>query len=73
MADNNNNNNGQFILDGASLTRPLGFIREKYLYWKDKIEMYIKSNYYKLWLIITNGDIVGSSGLRIIKKVEGLN
>ncbi|KAG4921741.1 hypothetical protein JHK82_050688 [Glycine max] len=54
MADNNNS---QFIVEGASLTRSPGFTREDYPYWKDKIEMYIKFNPYKLWLIITNGDI----------------
>ena len=52
MVDNN-----QFIDKEAFLTRPPGFIREDYLYWKGKMEMYIKSTQYKLQLIITNGDI----------------
>ena len=53
----NNNNNDQFIVEGACLIRPLGFTREDYPCWKDKMEMYIKSTLYILWLIITNGDI----------------
>ena len=38
MADNNNS---QFIVEGASLTRSPGFTREDYPYWKDKIEIKI--------------------------------
>jgi len=57
VADNNNNND-QFIAEGASLTRPPGFTREDYSNWKDRKKMYIKSTKYKLWLIITNGDIL---------------
>jgi len=57
MTDNNNNNNSQFIVEGASLTRTLGFTREDYPYGKDRMEMYIMFNHYRLWLIITNGDI----------------
>jgi len=44
MADNNNNS--QFIIEGTSLTRPPGFTGEDYPYWKDKMEMYIKSTHY---------------------------
>ena len=50
-------NHHQFITDGASLTRPPGLAREYYPYWKDKRKMYIKSTQYRIWLIITNGDI----------------
>ena len=53
----NNNNNGQFIIEGVSLTRPPGFTGEDYPNWKDRMEMYIKSNHQKLQLIITNEDI----------------
>ena len=54
----NNNNNSQFIVEGASLVRSPGVTGEDYPYWKDKMEMYIKSNHYRLCLIITNGDIL---------------
>jgi len=47
----------QFITEGTSLTRPPGFVGEDYPYWKDKMKMYIKSTQYRIWLIITNGDI----------------
>ncbi|RDY06404.1 hypothetical protein CR513_09608, partial [Mucuna pruriens] len=30
----------QFILEGASLTRPIAFIREDYPYWRDRMEIY---------------------------------
>jgi len=56
MTDSNNID--QFIAKGTSLTKPLGFIGNDYLYWKDKREMYIKSIQYILSLIITNGDIL---------------
>lgn len=52
-----NNNNSQFIIEGASITMPLGFIGEDYPYWIDRIEMYIKSMQYRLWFIIVNDDI----------------
>ncbi|KAG4906667.1 hypothetical protein JHK82_055312 [Glycine max] len=42
---------------GAFLTRPLDFIGEYYLYWKDMMEIYIESSQYRIFLIITNGDI----------------
>ena len=51
------NNQCPFIIEGTSLTRPPSFTGEDYLYWKDKMEMYIKSTQYRIWLIITNGDI----------------
>ena len=50
-------NQHQFITKGESLTRPPSFIGEDYPYQKDKMNMYIKSTQYKIWLIITNGDI----------------
>ena len=53
MADNQH----QFITKGVSLSRQSDFTREDYLYWKDGMEMYIKSTMYRIWLIITNGDI----------------
>ena len=56
MTDSNNID--QFIAKGTSLTKPLGFIGNDSLYWKDKMEMYIKSIQYILSLIITNGDIL---------------
>ena len=37
------NNQCLFITEGAYLTRPPSFIGEDYPYWKEKIEMYIKS------------------------------
>jgi len=47
MADNNNNNN-KFIVGGASLTKPPGITRENYSYWKERVEMYIKSTLHRL-------------------------
>ena len=54
MADNNSS---QFIVNGASITRSPCFTRQDYPYWKDKMEMYIKSTQYRIWLIITNRGI----------------
>ena len=53
MADNQH----QFIIEEASLTRPLGFTGEDYPYQKGRIKMYIKSTQYRIQLIITNEDI----------------
>jgi len=50
-------NHSQFIIERASLSRLQGFVGEDYLYWKDIMEMYIKSTQYRIWLILTNGDI----------------
>ena len=47
----------QFITEGTSLTSPSSFVGENYSFWKDKMEMCIKPTQYKIWLIITNGDI----------------
>jgi len=49
-----NNNNYKFIIEGASLIRPPRFTGEDYPYWKDKMEMYIKSTKYRIWVIIMN-------------------
>ena len=51
------NNQHHFITEGAFLTRPLGFVGEYYPYQKDRMEMYIKSTQYRIWLIITNRGI----------------
>ena len=40
-----NNNNGLFITEKASLVRPPSITKEGYPYWKDKMEMYIKSTH----------------------------
>ena len=53
-----NKNNGQFIMEGKSLTRTPSVIGKDYPYQKDRMEMYIKSNHYRLRLINTNGDIL---------------
>jgi len=48
----------QQIAKRASITRPLLFIRKDYLYWKDRMEIFIKSTQYNLWKIITKGDYI---------------
>ena len=51
------NQEQQLIAEGASLSRPPAFTGEDFPYWKDRMEMYIKSTHYRLWNIITSGDI----------------
>jgi len=47
--------NHQFISEGASLIRPPSFTKEYYLYWKDKMEMYIKSIHIEFGLLSPMG------------------
>jgi len=49
------------IAKGASLTRPPTFIKEHFPYWKDKIDIYVKSTHYQLWQNIT---------MILLKKIE---
>jgi len=46
-----------FLVERMSLTKPPTFLREKYPYQNDYMEMYIKSIHYQLWTIITKGNI----------------
>jgi len=48
----------QLIAEGASVVKPPAFLGEDYPYWRDRMEMFIKSTQYSLWKIITNGDYV---------------
>jgi len=49
------------IVEGASLSKPLAFLGEDFPYWKDKMEIYVKSTHYQLWQIITCDNIKISS------------
>jgi len=46
----------QQISEAESITRPPLFAGDDYLYWKNKMEMFIKSTQYNLWKVITKGD-----------------
>ena len=46
-----------FIAEGSSMNKPPAFTGDDYPYWADRMEMYIKSTQYRLWNIITKGDI----------------
>jgi len=48
----------QQISEGESITRPPLFAGDDYLYWKDKMETFIKSTQYSLWKVITKGDYI---------------
>jgi len=48
----------KLIAKGAFITRLLAFLGEDYPYWRDRIEMFIKSTQYNLWIIITKGDFI---------------
>nr|KYP55069.1 hypothetical protein KK1_001274 [Cajanus cajan] len=50
----------QYLPEGASLIRLLAFSGEDYLYWNDRMKMFIKSTEYHFWKIITEGDVVVS-------------
>ncbi|RDY08762.1 hypothetical protein CR513_06992, partial [Mucuna pruriens] len=52
------NLDAQFIPKGASLIRPPSFTKEDYPYWRDKMEMYIKSTHDNVCGIITHEDKV---------------
>ena len=51
------NSTGMFIIEGSSMNKPLVLSGDDYPYWADRIEMYIKSTQYRLWKIITDGDL----------------
>jgi hypothetical protein len=46
-----------FLSGGSSMNKPPAFSGDDYPYWADRMEMYIKSTQYRLWRIITQGDI----------------
>ena len=46
------------IAEGYSINYPLYFNGEDYLYWKDRIRLFIKSTSIGTWEIIENGDYV---------------
>ena len=39
------------------MNKPPAFSGDDYPYWADRMEMYIKSTQYRLWKIITEGDL----------------
>ncbi|VFQ77283.1 unnamed protein product [Cuscuta campestris] len=43
------------LTEGQSTTRPPLFDGTNYLYWKERMRIFIQSNDYKLWLIVKNG------------------
>ena len=51
------NSAGIFITEGFSMNKPPAFSGDDYPYWADRMEMYIKSTQYRLWKIITEGDL----------------
>ena len=51
------NSAGMFIAEGSSMNKPPAFSGDDYPYWADRMEMYIKSTQYRLWKIITEGDL----------------
>jgi len=48
----------QQISEAESITRPPLFTGDNYFYWKNKMEMFIKSTQYSLWKVITKGDYI---------------
>ncbi|GJT85297.1 zf-CCHC domain-containing protein [Tanacetum coccineum] len=45
-------------LEGQSMQRPLLFESDRFIYWKNRFETYVKSKDLDLWHIITNGDFL---------------
>ncbi|KAJ8749454.1 hypothetical protein K2173_025649 [Erythroxylum novogranatense] len=43
-----------YIAEGASVTRPPAFNGEDYHYWKDRMQLFIKSTHVDLWDVIEN-------------------
>jgi len=60
----------KFNSKGASLIRPLMFLGKDCPYWKDKMEMYIKSIHYQLWTIISKGDVTIKALKEVWKQKE---
>ncbi len=61
----------QLVVEESSITRPPAFLGEDYPYWRDRIEMFIKSTQYNLWGISTKGDYVPkNAGGQIIEEDE---
>ena len=46
------------IAEGHSINRPPYFNGEDYLYWKDRIRLFIESTSIDMWEIIEDGDYV---------------
>ena len=44
------------IVEGHSINRPTYFNGEDYLYWKDRMRLFIESTSLDMWEIIENGD-----------------
>ena len=51
------NSAGMFIAEGSIMKKPPAFSGDDYPYWADRMQMYIKSTQYRLWKIITEGDL----------------
>ncbi|GJY49909.1 hypothetical protein Tco_0439865 [Tanacetum coccineum] len=43
-------------LEGQSMKRPPLFESDRFIYWKNRVETYVKSKDLDLWHVITNGD-----------------
>jgi hypothetical protein len=48
----------KFISEGGSSIRPPLFKGDDYYYWKDKMELFLRSQDNRMWSVIENGEYV---------------